>query len=175
MEQRKCFNPRTHTGCDFHNAVFLVQSVVFQSTHPHRVRHNWTFNHVFDFWFQSTHPHRVRLDLIIDARQRLQVSIHAPTQGATYNDFYRFSQWEFQSTHPHRVRHMRAVFQICLKSFNPRTHTGCDVAMNSNRLFNSCFNPRTHTGCDFLRLSSLRNQFCFNPRTHTGCDRPWYQ
>ena len=33
--------------------------------------------------FQSTHPHRVRLDLLGLARQKLLVSIHAPTQGAT--------------------------------------------------------------------------------------------
>ena len=34
------------------------------------------------------------------------------------------------------------------KSFNPRTHTGCDAYRTARHLFIGSFNPRTHTGCD---------------------------
>ena len=127
------FNPRTHTGCDLHWYEAEYVGYVFQSTHPHGVRHttifivsvNGSFNprthtgcdvpfmiktiflggfnprthtrcdkpktcaNKIVGLFQSTHPHGVRLDLITDVRQKLQVSIHAPTRGAT----------------PHHLRH----------------------------------------------------------------------
>ena len=55
--------------------------------------------------FQSTHPHGVRLTKTEVLRQ------------------YR----TFQSTHPHGVRRIVADLLSCLLSFNPRTHTGCDL------------------------------------------------
>ena len=55
--------------------------------------------------FQSTHPRRVRHMAIILFSASINVSIHAPTQGAT--------------SHCHS-RHLSS------KSFNPRTHAGCD-------------------------------------------------
>ena len=78
----KCFNPRTHTGCDYRNAIENGASEVsihaptrgatifdlrkfisvetFQSTHPHGVRHTVTFGGNEEILFQSTHPHGVR-------------------------------------------------------------------------------------------------------------------
>ena len=58
----KCFNPRTHTGCDYRNAIENGAS---------------------------------------------EVSIHAPTRGATRD-------WGLLLCRPRRC-------------FNPRTHTGCDT------------------------------------------------
>ena len=38
------------------------------------------------------------------------------------------------------------------KSFNPRTHTGCDVFFKESCCFQwTRFNPRTHTGCDSVQ------------------------
>ncbi len=34
------------------------------------------------------------------------------------------------------------------KSFNPRTHTGCDRYPHGHYALILRFNPRTHTGCD---------------------------
>ena len=56
------------------------------------------------------------------------VSIHAPTRGATCLKICpRASTW-FQSTHPHGVR-LGATRQNkeVDRGFNPRTHTGCDT------------------------------------------------
>ena len=103
----KCFNPRTHEGCDgikwlmtrksngFQSTHprrvrrvllwLLSRKAVFQSTHPRRVRRYCLLPAVSFSMFQSTHPRRVRLDtrqiLIVLAR----VSIHAPTKGATHH------------------------------------------------------------------------------------------
>ena len=84
---------------------------------------------------------------------------------------------------------------MLFKSFNPRTHTGCDMpcmmrftltfgfqsthphgvrlsSYMSRSSTNRGFNPRTHTGCDIK--TTLQCPYiidCFNPRTHTGCDK----
>ena len=77
--------------------------------------------------FQSTHPHGVRHRSDARIEGLRQVSIHAPTRGATTcvicSDIIKFS-------------------------FNPRTHTGYDCKFKSKRSSYTGFNPRTHTGCD---------------------------
>ena len=78
------FNPRTHVGCDHQSHVLTYYLGVFQSTHPRGVRQK-----------------PGRLDIIT-----YDVSIHAPTWGATIA----------------KGRHVR---KGC---FNPRTHVGCDGA-----------------------------------------------
>ena len=105
--------------------------------------------------------------------RKFQVSIHAPTRGATA----RFT--------------LTGAYSI---SFNPRTHTGCDdphigcynhvrvsihaPTRGATRSCSAmgrgitCFNPRTHTGCDIDILLLKITGTCFNPRTHTGCDTP---
>ena len=55
------------------------------------------------------------------------VSIHAPTQGATNSRYGTKLRSRFQSTHPHRVRQTKSNNAISSDSFNPRTHTGCDI------------------------------------------------
>ena len=77
------------------------------------------------------------------------VSIHAPTRGATPGSG-KSESW--------------------IKGFNPRTHTGCDKSSFAFVSDIVCFNPRTHTGCDGSLTTHCALAFCFNPRTHTGCD-----
>ena len=76
----KCFNPRTHTGCDYRNAIENGAS---------------------------------------------EVSIHAPTRGATISFPLSKSIGVFQSTHPHGVRQeSKDLNRESARCFNPRTHTG---------------------------------------------------
>ena len=56
-----------------------------------------------------------------------EVSIHAPTRGATPDICRIIGSWLFQSTHPHGVRQRNSAACFILHSFNPRTHTGCDL------------------------------------------------
>ena len=76
--------------------------------------------------FQSTHPYRVRLKL----------GLHS------------FEERAFQSTHPYRVRPISKDHKDFIKSFNPRTRTGCDSAVLWGVAIFISFNPRTRTGCD---------------------------
>ena len=55
--------------------------------------------------FQSTHPHGVRHYKSTRKKFVENVSIHAPTRGATFKP---------------------KVWAMIINSFNPRTHTGCD-------------------------------------------------
>ena len=101
----KCFNPRTHTGCDYRNAIENGASEVsipaptrgatifdlrkfislqtFQSTHPPGVRLRRNHPRTISTKFQSTHPHGVRRYSHGDGGRSDRVSIHAPTRGAT--------------------------------------------------------------------------------------------
>ena len=142
--------------------------------------------------FQSTHPHRVRLFGGRSFAEHRFVSIHAPTRGATYLKLcisplvlfqsthphgvrpYTYiangEHEEFQSTHPHGVRQNWAAYLLAPCCFNPRTHTGCDRLVEVIISGNTSFNPRTHTGCDPLQKLLFSLHRSFNPRTHTGCD-----
>ena len=100
MERLLCFNPRTHTGCDLPLVILVLRPQRFQSTHPHGVRHQG----------------------VCLAAAKSEVSIHAPTRGATLWRWY--------------------VLFMC-SGFNPRTHTGCD-ADNPFKIFNRFQFQSTH-------------------------------
>ena len=167
-----CFNPRTHTGCD---TDISFTSLIVKCFNP-RTHTGCDYLRPSEIYIGSN------------------VSIHAPTRGATK---------------------ARCSRDLDHDGFNPRTHTGCDQVPLFDQRGEFGFNPRTHTGCDveaFVeRVSSglvsihaptrgatqaqpsallLASQFqsthphgvrriefgrfilrsCFNPRTHTGCD-----
>ena len=125
--------------------------------------------------FQSTHPRRVRLLLLATPATADAVSIHAPTQGATFECIHgqapcnvsihaptqgatnyagrnTYNTGEFQSTHPRRVRRDINDYLRNADGFNPRTHAGCDHRNKYNRIYSNSFNPRTHAGCDYKDL-----------------------
>ena len=122
------FNPRTHEGCDDITDFLLILreisihaptrgatsaipltpsvSIRFQSTHPRGVRLIRPSFARHSVAFQSTHPRGVRRVLELHIDEPREISIHAPTRGATT-----------ASEHGrHRCSH-----------FNPRTHEGCDA------------------------------------------------
>ena len=208
----------------------------FQSTHPHRVRLRCVRVHHRFRMFQSTHPHRVRLGafectivfacfnprthtgcdfITIDAVFDIDVSIHAPTQGATEAvgrhlvggdvsihaptqgataHLFTLPRGDKVSIHaPTQGATTNKCTNVCLcVCFNPRTHTGCDLCLFVALcgLIVSIHAPtqgataRAHTLLPErllfqsthphrVRPSSnkpLRSWRCFNPRTHTGCD-----
>ena len=79
----RCFNPRTHTGCDSLLSCIGCGIIRFQSTHPHGVRLAAISSITSILLFQSTHPHGVRQEGDNEQIFQYQVSIHAPTRGAT--------------------------------------------------------------------------------------------
>ena len=107
------FNPRTHEGCDKPSRGRILRAALFQSTHPWRVRHLPMDRYKDTSRFQSTHPWRVRRTDADNQVFGYQISIHAPMKGATNHVPL------FRSDVPH---------------FNPRTHEGCDAAVQIHQI-----------------------------------------
>ena len=99
------------------------------------------------------------------------VSIHAPTRGATFNTGRKVKSFRFQSTHPHGVRRNRSKKVTEERSFNPRTHTGCDVPCTMQVCLSVMFQSTHPHGVRRRNTPCRARSQCFNPRTHTGCDQ----
>ncbi len=86
-----------------------VGIVIFQSTHPCRVRHIALLLSV-PISFISIHaPMQGATDDEVFAYLNLEISIHAPMQGATTDYIDMLPNDEFQSTHPCRVRQNQSL------------------------------------------------------------------
>ena len=128
----RCFNPRTHTGCDPLHKICNAK-ITKVSIHA---------------------PTRGATEDFICARSFGQVSIHAPTRGATHQckDAGEDSQ-KFQSTHPHGVRPLHPCKAVAIRYVSIHAPTrGATLAHFRMAFAPSCFNPRTHTGCDSFEL-----------------------
>ena len=121
------FNSRTHKGCDSRSQAKYVGDKRFQFTHPQGVRHQQILHLRKRSTFQFTHPQGVRLLLqYLEAVNNefqfthpqgvrhyqplrivilANISIHAPTRGAT---------------------NARLAHEALIYDFNSRTHKGCD-------------------------------------------------
>ena len=102
--------------------------------------------------FQSTHPHGVRLHFVPLGKARLLVSIHAPTRGATYCTIPTDGGEKFQSTHPHGVRLFDLDDTLCHTEFQSTHPHGVRPNRSKKVTEERSFNPRTHTGCDRTTL-----------------------
>ena len=144
-----CFNPRTHTGCD--TIVMIDTHMTFVSIHAPTRGATRSVKYCGFCSYVSIHaPTRGATMQAFAYGYVLKVSIHAPTRGATVlckavenSTLFQSThphgvrrklvyspkqQHQFQSTHPHGVRPLALVSFRCLPiSFNPRTHTGCDL------------------------------------------------
>ena len=128
----------------------------FQSTHPRGVRlsislsihHSSSFNprthEGCDYdYCASLQPSNVSIHAptrgaTFSSRVRqqfTQVSIHAPTRGAT-KEIQNSNDWSFVSIHaPTRGATSIAVHILYVIGFNPRTHEGCDLIKLNNCLY----------------------------------------
>ena len=162
----RCFNPRAHAGRDVLAMAFRRLGL-----------------------FQSTRPRGARLPKPINGTA-LTVSIHAPTRGATCQQFrFTFGKM-FQSTRPRGARPIqyRAAWRLIVSIHAPTRGATCYRCRcrGCNR-----FNPRAHAGRDHgvgqagglcqvsihapTRGATLACRFaivllCFNPRAHAGRD-----
>ena len=120
--------------------------------------------------FQSTHPHGVRHTRRIIARRRLGFNPRTRT-GCDLpfpNGLFPWSM--FQSTHPHGVRHRRVEIQTGIARFNPRTRTGCDQNSQIVRPVGQVSIHAPARGATKIIKTTIIMIICFNPRTRTGCD-----
>ena len=98
--------------------------------------------------FQSTHPHGVRHGADDDVRFGIRFNPRTHTGCDWERKRVCFLEDLFQSTHPHGVRPFFCKKKKIHRGFNPRTHTGCDWTLKDTWDTMRSFNPRTHTGCD---------------------------
>ena len=124
---QQCFNPRTHTGCDFRTYAHLVGWLAvsihaptrgatfmahlskifteqFQSTHPHGVRPFGCLTEPWHSEFQSTHPHGVRRLRPSSLAERIWFQSTHPHGVRPWQHNNMVATSMFQSTHPHGVR-----------------------------------------------------------------------
>ena len=161
---------------------FSIVSVLFQSTHPHGVRHNGTSNTTDTTGFNprtrmgcdrlvtipvsrysvSIHaPARGATVPIVPKFRRYGVSIHAPARGATdYNDVIK--SVSDVSIHAPARGATRVVCGVSLPLPFQSTHPhGVRRVHRRRRHRDEGFNPRTRTGCDKKRMDDLRAQWQF--------------
>ena len=104
-----------------------IAKLLFQSTHPRGVRRFGVNSVILIVRFQSTHPRGVRPVPFLVAKGSLNVSIHAPTRGATSNCklLLYISRVSIHAPTRGATRISLSVHNSSLR-FNPRTHEGCD-------------------------------------------------
>jgi len=78
------------------------------------------------------------------------VSIHAPTWGATKGLRPAVIAYRFQSTHPRGVRPAMKTYNITNRMFQSTHPRGVRHIPHSSNQPGRSFNPRTHVGCDIL-------------------------
>ena len=125
----------------------------FQSTLPRGERQIYDLLRIRQFRFQSTLPRGERLVALAAVRHFVEISIHAPTRGATETGTGVIVKMTFQSTLPRGERPRRSarsgrtfLFQSTLPrgerhrnfyhisrfvNFNPRSHAGSDIIVSS--------------------------------------------
>ena len=108
-------------GCDKISALRSAIALQFQSTHPHGVRQISALRSAIALQFQSTHPHGVRRKEPPSDVKVPEVSIHAPTWGATNLVIHPLLVCLFQSTHPHGVR-LLVILLVAVNLMFQSTH-----------------------------------------------------
>ena len=174
MYYEYCFNPRTHMGCD----AGLNPDLAFNGVSIHAP--TWGATRKTERSNGSLRSFNPRTHMGCDIKKgvygyRELVSIHAPTWGATVRINRSFSVRLFQSTHPHGVRPLLITENGLPIKFQSTHPHGVRLRVVMNNILHRSFNPRTHVGCDRPRCPARTAFPGFNPRTHVGCDRthPW--
>ena len=141
------FNPRSHEGSD--------------RASPNTNIHSWHFN---------PRSHEGSDVAVADRMRAVDISIHAPTRGATFLEFSPKAVSGFQSTLPRGERPI-VLYLLSLESyFNPRSHEGSDNGRFWSRAGSVYFNPRSHEGSDMRSEWMYITCSYFNPRSHEGSD-----
>ena len=189
------FNPRSHKGSDNAAITYTSLSKQFQSTLPQGERRKKGSGKTTLITFQSTLPQGERPCSGCEDAALCQISIHAPTRGATatvkrwigmifnfnprshkgsdiIRSCLRQRHWKFQSTLPQGERREMDMPGTCNHwHFNPRSHKGSDGFFRaaSESLKISIHAPTR--GATSIAGSRYQIRINFNPRSHKGSDR----
>ena len=100
-----------------------------------------------------------------------EISIHAPTWGATCSLCELAPSCVFQSTHPRGVRRALFLVSSCFILFQSTHPRGVRRSRRARSTSWQDFNPRTHVGCDLTNFGSRHADFLFQS-THPRGVRP---
>ena len=109
-----------------------------------------------------------RKDMLLGVE--VQVSIHAPTWGATYNFRWPLRLHRFQSTHLHEVRLIEIRIFCNIFSFNPRTYMRCDLPLVEEQTRRKVSIHAPTWGATGYLVTTPQASIGFNPRTYMRCD-----
>ena len=98
------------------------------------------------------------------------ISIHAPTRGATEDVVKEFERLKFQSTLPREERRIKGIHCNSNKNFNPRSHERSDALPKLEEFSCLNFNPRSHERSDGVLCLIMNTWGNFNPRSHERSD-----
>ena len=121
------FNPRSHEGSD---KVRLDNGPVQKDFNPRSHEGSDQSGEIRDNWYTeiSIHaPTRGATRPLVKGILRHLISIHAPTRGATVPCFWDPASKVFQSTLPRGERRLIPVRPSLHSYFNPRSHEGSDL------------------------------------------------
>ena len=138
-------------GCDTSAACNQGIQRRFQSTHPHGVRRYYLNNSEVKEQVSIHAPTWGATDDKYIIPKKEKVSIHAPTWGATRCRVYPKVAQRFQSTHPHGVRLNSTIDGTAALQFQSTHPHGVRLPMTHLSIFQRRFNPRTHMGCDIIK------------------------
>ena len=143
----------------------------FQSTLPRGERRNFPNSSTSGNLFQSTLPRGERHDIIQLMAEWLDISIHAPTRGATSFCSPLLLELVFQSTLPRGERLFSGFYPTKTTDFNPRSHEGSDVS-TCRAFFPWYISIHAPTrGATGTHPRNTCHQNYFNPRSHEGSDQ----
>ena len=144
---------------------------MFQPTHPHGVRQPLPHHmHVLPR-FQPTHPHGVRRGHGAYIPGMVLVSTHAPARGATWIIQNKERREEVSTHAPARgaTEVGQKTYGVRIR-FNPRTRTGCDIAVTVRGAEGEVSTHAPARGATYAPFIIGNSDVSFNPRTRTGCD-----
>ena len=152
--------------------VVLRAQRSFQSTRPRGARPHYRIMRVSMFGFQSTRPRGAQQAVWRAYRVADEVSIHAPTRGATRSASRPSrTSTEFQSTRPRGARPFQAQRLVPWSGFNPRAHEGRDPQHGDLQLHLLRVSIHAPTrGATSSRPTRSPRSTGFNPRAHEGRD-----
>ena len=164
------FNPHTHTGCDFSYCYksfckwVSIHTPIQGVTESCRIHRHSTGVSIHTPIQGVTLQYRYNRILCL-------VSIHTPIQGVTESGGNLCDACRVSIHTPIQgVTARRWCRYDTGCSFNPHTHTGCDIthdpAPSPTTQFQSTHPYRVWQQVQTIKIKKL----CFNPHTHTGCD-----
>ena len=107
---------------------------------------------------------------LIKYDKRKELSIHAPTRGATVVSLKCYIQIFFQSTLLQEERLVNFTHIGILNAFNPRSYKRSDASVSVSCEENETFNPRSYKRSDTSKFNSNLLDTTFNPRSYKRSD-----